>query len=209
MNISEYNKIKDLNYEEYCKYLQNKYGIPKKPYFSENLSKCHTITRTREGLFIHHVREDVAIMLSTEIFASINPYEYQLPENLVYCDYLEHLFLHILISEDVIRHPEKKRNEKELPGVGGVINFIGPELNDIYSGLVYSQEWKKTCANKIINDKDVYIGLIGRFIYNYWKPLGKPVDELVKSYNEQYGLWSRKKNVVINEEIIRIYNSIK
>ena len=66
-------------------------------------------------------------MLGDVNFAQKNPYEWQLPENIVYCDYLEHLFLHILICEN----PSEDHNLFEAVGFGGVINFIVPELNDL------------------------------------------------------------------------------
>lgn len=156
MNINEYNKIKEMDYESYCGYLQNKYGLAKRPYFTENYSKIKTNVRSKEGLIIHHKKEDVAIMLSNPSFARENPFEYQLPENLVYCDYLEHLLLHVLICEDIIVNRKKIRNENELVGVGGAVNFICPELNDVYSGYKSSQEWKQVCHAKVIEDRDVY-----------------------------------------------------
>ena len=35
MNIKEYEKIKDMNYLEYCDYLQSKYGIGQAVYMDE------------------------------------------------------------------------------------------------------------------------------------------------------------------------------
>lgn len=206
MNIYEYKKVKNMDYQTYCSYLQNKYGIPKKAYFTTGFSKNHTITRTNEGLVIHHKKEDVAIMLANLEYAKKNPYEFQLAENLVYCDYLEHLFLHILICEDVILNSKKTRNERETQGAGGVVNFIGPELNDLYSGFITSQKWRSICYEKVINDKDVYLTLIERFISNYWKPLGFSYRDLTKSYNEKFGIWNSDLNIEINKEIISLYS---
>lgn len=165
MNIIEYKKVEKMGYIEYVGYLQDKYGIPKKDYMTKGFNKNQGISRTKEGLFIHHVREDKAIMLSNPEFAKNNPYEYQLAKNLVYCDYLEHLFLHILICEDKYIFLDRD-NENEAVGVGGVINFIVPELNDIYSGFISKQEWKNNCANKIKNDKNLYLILVKRFALN-------------------------------------------
>lgn len=39
MNIKEYNKIKDLEYREYCEYLKSKYGESKYNYFTDNYIK--------------------------------------------------------------------------------------------------------------------------------------------------------------------------
>ncbi|WP_051437270.1 hypothetical protein [Williamsoniiplasma lucivorax] len=57
------------------------------------------ITRGKDGLNIHHLDEDKAIMLSTSAFAQENPYDWQKAERLVYCNLLEHLVLHIKIFE--------------------------------------------------------------------------------------------------------------
>ena len=57
--------------------------------------KC---SRTKEGLYVHHKFEDHAIRLSKKDFAINHPFEWQLAKNLIYCDFLEHLLLHILIG---------------------------------------------------------------------------------------------------------------
>jgi hypothetical protein len=74
--------------------------------------------------------EDHAIMLGKKIYAMQSPYEWQYADKLVYCDLLEHLFLHILICEN----PHKDKKQDQSVGFGGVINFLVPELNDVYSG---------------------------------------------------------------------------
>ena len=103
--------------------------------------------------------EDRAIMLSNKKFASQCPYEWQYPNNLVYCDLLEHLFLHILISEN----PNKDKVENQTVGFGGVINYLVPELNDVYSGWITKEEWRLNMHKLIINDQDVYFELLKRF----------------------------------------------
>jgi len=156
MNIEEYEKVKAMSYLEYCDYLQKKYGMSKYNYFYPSFTKNSKVSRTKEGLVAHHKYEDHAIMLSTKEYAMANPYEWQLAENLVYCDYLEHLLLHILICE----HPSPNANAKENVGLGGVVNLLVPELNDVYSGWKTEQQWRLNCHEKIINDKDVYLALI-------------------------------------------------
>lgn len=108
-----------------------------------------------------HKYEDHAILLSTKEFAMKNPFEWQKAENIVYCDYLEHLFLHILICEN----PSKEQNKNEAVGIGGAMVFIIPELNDVYSGWETKQEWRKICHKRIKNDKDVFLALVKRFKY--------------------------------------------
>ena len=197
MNLQEYDKIKNLSYLEYCDYLQKKYGVSSVPYFSISWSKNPKATRTSEGLVIHHKFEDHAIMLGDPKFASANPYEWQLPENLIYCDYLEHLLLHIMICEN----PAPDHNELEAVGIGGVINFIAPELNDVYSGWVTKQGWRLACHNKVINDKNVYLELLKRFKHNCSNYPLYTDKCLFTSFNAQFGLWDPKNNIPLFKEI--------
>lgn len=200
MNIKEYEKVKNLNYLEYCDYLQKKYGIGLCDYMTKSWNKNQKCTRTKEGLLAHHKYEDHAIMLSNKEYAMRNPYEWQMAKNIVYCDYLEHLFLHILICEN----PAEDKNEMEAVGIGGVINFLVPELNDFYSGWTTTQSWRMACHNLVKNDKEVYLALLKRFKNTcsdnpFYNPLC-----LLTSYNEQFGTWSKRKNSDLFDEILAL-----
>ena len=118
--MEEYEKIKNLTYREYCDYLQIKYGIGRSDYMTKSWNKNPKCTRTNEGLFAHHKYEDHAISLADKNHAMFEPFEWQEAINIVYCDYLEHLLLHILICE----YPARHRNPKDAVGIGGVINHI-------------------------------------------------------------------------------------
>lgn len=212
MNIQEYEKVKDMDYLEYCDYLQSKYGISTTSYFTKNWSKCSKVTRTAEGLIVHHKFEDHAIMLCNVKYAKYNPYEWQLPENLVYCDYLEHLLLHIMICET----PAAGKNKNENVGIGGVINHLVPELNDLFSGWEPSQPWRKNCKDRIINDKDVYFVLLNRFRMSYEgieyckrMPLYEFPDTLLKSASSNYDTWSIQNNITLYDEICNYLESQK
>lgn len=197
MNPEEYNKVKEFNYLEFCDYLQKKYGIGTAPYFSKSWSKNPKCARTKEGLIAHHKHEDHAILLGEVNHAMKNPYEWQLPDNIVYCDYLEHLFLHILICEN----PSENQNLSEAVGIGGVINFIVPELNDLYCGWVTGQTWRAKCHSLVINDKEVYLTLLKRFKMNCKNYPLYTETCLLTCFNEQFGLWSKKKNESLFKEI--------
>lgn len=197
MNLGEYEKVKNLSYLEYCDYLQQKYGIGLCDYMTKSWNKNPKCSRTKDGLMAHHKYEDHAIMLSEKKHAIKNPYEWQLAKNIVYCDYLEHLLLHILICE----YPSKDRNMFEAVGIGGIIEFIVPELNDLYSGWETRQAWRKNCHNLIINDKDVYLVLLKRFKSSCKNYPFYTKDCLYTSFNESFGLWSRKQNKKIFKEI--------
>lgn len=199
MNMTEYKKIEraKLTYREYCKYLQLKYGEAKYDYFTKSWNKNPKVTRTKEGLICHHICEDVAIMLSEPKFAQNNPFEFQSAKNLCYCDYLEHLLLHIMICES----PDKNHNEAEAVGIGGVINYLVPELNDFYSGWITGQTWRANCHELIRNDKEVYLELLKRFKHNCQNYPFFAEKCLYTSFNEPFGLWSRNKNQKLFKEI--------
>ena len=197
MNLSEYESVKGLTYLEYCDYLQDKYGLPQGNYFLTN--SCNSpntkIKRTKDGLFLHHKCEDRAVDLSKKGMASLFPFEWQMPKNLVYCDYLEHLYLHILICE----YPSQEKEENHIVGIGGVINHFIPILNDIFSGW----ESVKTpeCSLKIKKDKPVYLQLLKRFWgknYNFFSE-----EILFKSCNTEYGTWDIENNIELFNEIVR------
>ena len=135
-------------------------------------------------------------MLADKNFAMQNPFEWQLAENIIYCDYLEHLFLHILICEN----PAEERNEFEAVGIGGVVNFIVPELNDVFSGWKTNQTWRETCHNAIKDDKEVYMTLLKRFKKHPFYTEGC----LYTSFNDAYGLWEKQKNSRLFEEISQL-----
>ena len=197
MNLVEYEKVKNLTYLEYCDYLQQKYGIGLSDYMTKSWNKNSKVTRTKDGLLAHHKYEDHAIMLSTKEFAMQNPFEWQLAKNIVYCDYLEHLFLHILICE----YPSENQNDLEAVGIGGVISFIVPQLNDLYSGWEAKEAWRKKCYNLVINDKDVYLTLLKRFKTSCKNHPSYTKDCLCRSFNEIKGLGSRKQNQELFKEI--------
>lgn len=193
MNITEYEQIKDLKYRNYCDYLKKKYGPATCDYFTKSFNKNPKVTRTSEGLVCHHICEDKAILLSTPEHAKVNPFEYQKAHNLVYCDYLEHLLLHILICEE----PMEDRNSLKAVGIGGVLEFIVPELNDLYAGWKTSQKCRETCHYKVINDKTVYFEILKRFKAEF--PLLEHF--LYRSFNEKFGTWSEKNNEGIYEQV--------
>lgn len=154
-----YEKIMKMNYYELVQFLINKYGPAKYDYFVND--KCKTtnkkVKRTSEGLVCHHIDEDKAIMLCDEKYAAQNPFEYQKADRLVYCNYLEHLLLHILIAEGP---KATNRNINETQGIGGVVNFICKQLNDYYNGYQYSKEWLINTMAVIKDDYESYIMML-------------------------------------------------
>jgi hypothetical protein len=163
MSIEEYNRVKDFTYSEYCDYLQTKYGIGLCDYMTENF-KCinKKCSRVSDGLYAHHRYEDCASLLCNKERASLYPFEYQKAQNIVYCNLLEHLFLHILICE----YPNPV-NKDDILGSGGVLNFFVPQLNDFYTGWIPKLDWQFICLNIVKENKDTYLLLLKRFYNNY------------------------------------------
>lgn len=161
MEVKNYNfdeeelkEVKNLTYLEYCDYLQNKYGMGNVAYMYPSFNKNQKASRSKEGLIAHHKMENRAIMLADPNHARNWPYEWQLPENLVYCNILEHLLLHILIC----KYPEVEGLESV--GIGGIINFIVPELNDVYSGNLSKQEYKQKQYFLYLEKEDLYFKIL-------------------------------------------------
>jgi len=195
MNLKEYKKIKEFSYLKYCNYLHKKYGVPLGDFFTQNWSPNKKIKRANEGLYIHHIMEDHAIMLGNKKWALQSPYEWQQADKLVYCDLLEHLFLHILICEN----PHKDKKANQLVGFGGVINFLVPELNDVFSGWITKEPWRLNTHNIIINDLDVYLELVKRFKNKFPKYEQYLYTSLTEKFPIDY--WSKKKDKYLFDKI--------
>ena len=96
---------------------------------------------------------------------------------------------------------KKNKNEFESVGIGGVINFIVPMLNDFYSGWAPKLNWLQICLDKISKNIDVYMILLKRFKINCKNYSGYTKKCLLKSENSKYGTWDIKKNKTIFEKI--------
>lgn len=197
-------KMLGMDYEECCKFLKKKYGKIKEPYFLNEkcISPNTRIKRAKEGLYIHHIDEDKAIMLSTKEYAQQNPWAYQQGDRLVYCNLLEHLVLHIKIME----YPNPNRTE-EVVGVGGVLNFMIPELNDIYSGIQYELPWKQAVVSQVIDKfEDYKLALI----HLMWKFKGIPLHMYLTTlmFNSMNKKWSLENNKQILQMIADLYAQV-
>ena len=118
----------NMNYDELVKYLINKYGEVSGNFFcTPEMKSANTkIKRSKEGLQVHHIKEDRAIMLSNPAFAKDFPWSYQEGYNLVYCNLVEHMLLHMIITRELTN---SKINEYQcVPGIGGVVNYMLPQV---------------------------------------------------------------------------------
>lgn len=206
MNYQEYFKCSTMTYREYCKYLQDKYGIPNNSYYDEQYNKNRN-SRTSEGLVIHHICEDIKPNLCNKEVAKSCDFNYQLPENLCYCDYLEHLFLHILITE----YPNEETDD--VVGIGGSANYLIPELNNLFSGYVPEQSSKKyviDCFNRVKDDFITYKYLISRFLSNNDVPKESLINVVLsgndKYFNEESKIYSELKNICGSGSCVQSHN---
>lgn len=154
-SFNYYKLLMKKSYADIVDFLLLHHGPAQGDYFVNETCKTKNkkISRTSEGLFCHHIDEDKAIMLSNEAFASKNPFTYQKAERLVYCNYLEHLLLHIKIAEE----PRTElSNSNEVQGIGGTI-LITNAINDIFMGVPFLEDWRNHVAEAINNDYDSYV----------------------------------------------------
>ena len=162
MNSIELQNEMALAYDELVTYLQNKYGLPERAYFRTETCKSKSpITRSGEGLYVHHVKETEIDDLSKPERALEYPWEYQMPHNLCYCNYLEHLLLHIHINK-------KRVEERGVFICDGVLNHIIPELNHIYiDNPVYeakNQLWRNHIKEQIIDNYEDYKTILAKWL---------------------------------------------
>ena len=152
MHLDEYGKVKGMTYGQYCDYLKGKYGCLKECYGSKSNS------RSSDGLFIHHIGENEVANLSNDAVRKElkeKDQKYQSPEMLCYCDWLEHLLLHIMIGEETAGTTNL--------GLEGCFTYLLPALRDFF------EYGKKTCNynaayyDVISGDEDVFEALLSRY----------------------------------------------
>ncbi len=181
-----YNSLMQMTYSQIVEKLLSKYGKAQYDYFVSEACKTKNRknSRTSEGLFCHHIDEDKAILLASDEYAIKNPFRYQKADRLVYCNFLEHLLLHIKIVEE----PKNAyANKNELHGIGGAMQFLIKQINDFYNGTVYTQEYLAIATKVIENDYESYIKML-QLLWNIIK--GKPEysfiqkEDLARGWNE-------------------------
>lgn len=112
-NLDYYLSLLEMNYNELVIFLKSKYGYVIDDYFVEKSyekflnGKIKTIqkgkyTKTKDGLYCHHVFENKYQNLSNIEFVKKQnaPFITQKKENLVYCNLCEHIILHTLIFKE-------------------------------------------------------------------------------------------------------------
>lgn len=168
MEHEEIIKEVKMTYYELCDYLIQKYGPAEYNYFTkpECKYKNKKVSRTKEGLYCHHIDEDEGGNLSNPPQARIQPYEWQKKENLVYCNLIEHLILHIKI--DVARQKRMLRIPLDIPRffANGGLFWLTMELDDMYMNGGPKADWMKPCYDKIKENYSDYISLM-KSLFHY------------------------------------------
>ncbi len=195
MNSNEILKELEMSYNELVEYLLKKYGAAQYDYFhnSNCKSKNKKTSRTKEGLFCHHIDEDKACALCHPEAARLYPFSYQQAERLVYCNYLEHLMMHIQIGKDKYWNDYTElKNPKEFsyfitPGV----KWISEEINDLFDKNGSTIEWRNRCFEEIKDNFEDYVYILRTFIKyigeKYIETIGKIVEIGKHIKHEKYG----------------------
>ena len=174
-----------MKYREYVNQLLEKYGPAEDDYFIEesynqflkgevNDIKKGKISRTKEGLYCHHIDEDKHISLCAPEFIKLQnaPHEHHTKDKLVYCNLIEHAKLHIMIA---IEDPKKGNwtEEDYMVGIGGYINFLRPLIYDwfVLENVPHGTPWMKNCYDAVVMSNEEGVALLkeldGWLIENY------------------------------------------
>lgn len=160
-----------MTYDEYSQYLQNKYGLAPASYFTDDTytkKNLKQISRTKEGLGIHHFDEDRYDNLMDPFFIKKNkaPFYYQTPSRLIYADMIEHLLLHIKIMEDF------KPKAKWAEYVNYELKDMIITINDLYHAYFVNRESDRMSVQtnkltKILPKFDSYILILKYICMNF------------------------------------------
>ena len=170
MDSSEILAEMEMNYDDLVAYLLGKYGQAQYDYFLTDkcVSKNRKVTRTSEGLLCHHIDENIHDDLSEPHYAIKSPFASQKADRLVYCNYIEHLLLHIQIGKDrywkthsTIRSPASF-SAFIMPGM----HYLCYDLNELYDKDGSVLEWKMRCYRKVEENFNDYVFILKSFV-NY------------------------------------------
>lgn len=145
------------NYTQIVRYLLEKYGKAACDfYLNEDCQRENPlISRKNEGLICHHIKEFDDVMIDDCSRASEFSFESHKAENLVYCNGLEHLILHVKIAEELKCGMEDRRKANY---VISAINRIIRPLNGYYD--TKSPALSDEVIQKISNEYDNYIKVV-------------------------------------------------
>ncbi len=137
MNTMELQKEIALSYEELCVYLLQKYGKPS--------------AERESGLVRHHADESRSLRFLGGMFSL--PSLKKSDKNLLRCDVLEHLLLHVKILEE-------KKGSKDFSDFLPAVFPIVREINDFYNGSMRTPPRKLPCLMTVKDDFENYVALL-------------------------------------------------
>lgn len=200
--MEDYIAFLSKSYDEYCVYLLDKYGVAADDYFSkpsyERFKKGKIkapskkkISRTNEGLYIHHMDEDKQILIAEPkaILKFDIPFSYQEKERLVYCNLIEHAILHVLIAVKDVENGTRGK-DFQAHGVGGYVNFIRPQLIQwLINGVEPKLVWQANCRNAIViptNETEKLIGRMDNFLVERYPISQNEINEAEIAWFRRY-----------------------
>lgn len=153
MHSKELKMEEEMSYPDQISYLLKKYGKARYDYFLDDVSwlKSQYVSRTKEGLFCHHIDEYDIPTLSDPAIARKHSFLHQKADHLVYCNYLEHLLLHMKIGYDRYIRNHQELNDPSLFTeflTHGVI-MISHEVNTLISDDGSDALWQERCFDAI------------------------------------------------------------
>lgn len=177
--MKNYENMLNKSYDECCLFLLKKYGVATDDYFSQlsyerfkngeiKQPTKRKITRTNEGLYVHHIDENKQIMIANPnaIIKFNIPFAYQKKERLVYCNLIEHGILHILIAKKDVELGMLGA-DNQAHGIGGYVNFIRPQIVQWLDREVEPVlSWQKNCRNTVMMSRDDSKKIIGHMDNN-------------------------------------------
>lgn len=153
--LGYYKSLLNLDYDDAVQSLIKKYGAALDDYFKEasynkflnreikSPNKGKT-SRTKDGLYID---EDKFLNLGNKDFILVKKpdFKYQTKDRLVYCNLIEHLILHAIIT---------KKTNGEF-GTPGLIVFLIPKVQEWYINKRKPKtDWKMNCYNTALISSD-------------------------------------------------------
>lgn len=153
MRSKELKQEEGMSYAEQTAYLLKKYGKARYDYFLDDVSwiRSQSVSRTKEGLFCHHIDEYDIPTLSDRDTAMSHGFAHQKADRLVYCNYLEHLLLHMKIGYDRFLKNHQKLKDPSLFSeflTHGVI-MITHEVNTLIADDGSESLWQENCFDAI------------------------------------------------------------
>lgn len=160
---SAFEELICMTYDQQCKFLQQKYGLPPKDYFPDErcINRVRSNSRTSEGLVIHHNAEKLNNVgsLGDVHIAHQYPFDYQKRENLTYCTLIEHMLFHLKINLKRLASFTWPYEILRFDSSHGFF-WITHIINSLYQNYGSSTIWLNNCYSAIKDQFNDYVLLL-------------------------------------------------